>query len=414
MCRVPRRNPALAALLLLCLAAAAMAQTVIRVDVSLVRILATVKNNAGELVGSLAKEDFEIYDNGVRQQTAVFERHTEQPLSIAILVDTSGSTSKELRYEIESVSRFLKALLGEGNPQDMVALYTFNWQVARLNYFTKNQSTVEHSLKNLKAEAGTALYDAIYLAAADLESREGRHVMIIVTDGGDTTSAKDFHAALEAAQMADSVLYPVLVMPITNDAGRNIGGENALTTMSNWRPGAACLRPAWGRSSTAPSPRFSRTSARNTCWATTPRTCRPPPTASTRSRCACGGPNCGYWRVTDIMVVPREKRDRLALPEFRSLPAKNGRRNSTQQDSTPQGPKGKGAARAPEQTFEEVRYLKHLIENAIPVRIKLAEGDEVRGTVEYYDQSFIRITRAGEPNLFIFKHDIKYMIEEGS
>ena len=48
------------------------------------------------------------------------------------------------------------------------------------------------------------------------------------------------------------------------------------------------------------------------------------------------------------------------------------------------------------------------------MRIKLAEGDEVRGTVEYYDQSFIRITRAGEPNLFIFKHDIKYMIEEGS
>ena len=102
----------------------------------------------------------------------------------------------------------------------------------RLNYFTRNHSTAEHSLKNLKAEAGTSLYDAIYLAAADLESREGRHVMVIVTDGGDTTSAKDFHAALEAAQMADAVLYPVLVMPITNDAGRNIGGENALTTMA--------------------------------------------------------------------------------------------------------------------------------------------------------------------------------------
>jgi Ca-activated chloride channel family protein len=210
----------------------AAAQTVIRVDVSLVRILATVKNNAGELVGSLDKEDFEIYDNGVRQQVAVFERHTEQPLSIAILVDTSGSTAKELRYETESVGRFLKTLFGEGNPRDMVALYSFNWQVARLNYFTKNLSTVERSMKTLKAEAGTALYDAVYLAAADLESREGRRAMIIVTDGGDTTSAKDFHAALEAAQMADAVLYPVLVMPITNDAGRNIGGENALTNMA--------------------------------------------------------------------------------------------------------------------------------------------------------------------------------------
>ncbi len=211
----------------------AMAQTpVIRVDVNLVRILATVKNNAGELVGSLASEDFEIYDNGVRQQTAVFEHHTEQPLSIAVLVDTSGSTAKELRYETESVARFLKALFAEGNPQDTVALYSFNWQVERLNSFTRNHGSLERSMKTLKAEAGTSLYDAIYLAAADLESREGRHAMIIVTDGGDTTSSKDFHAALEAAQMADAVLYPVLVMPITNDAGRNIGGENALTSMA--------------------------------------------------------------------------------------------------------------------------------------------------------------------------------------
>lgn len=227
-----RCGPSFARAGLLLLAAAAFSQTVIRVDVNLVRILATVKNDAGELVGSLEKEDFEIYDNGVRQETAVFERHTEQPLSIAVMVDTSGSTAKELKYETESVGRFLKAVFAGGNPEDKVALYSFNWQVERLNSFTNRQARAESSLKNLKAEAGTSLYDAIYLAAQDLESREGRHVMIVVTDGGDTTSAKDFHAALEAAQMADAVIYPVLVMPITNDAGRNIGGENALTTMA--------------------------------------------------------------------------------------------------------------------------------------------------------------------------------------
>lgn len=76
--------------------------------------------------------------------------------------------------------------------------------------------------------------------------------------------------------------------------------------------------------------------------------------------------------------------------------------------------KGKAGTRAPEQTFEEVKYLKHLIENGIPVRIKLDEGEEVRGVIEYYDHSFIRITRMGEPNLFIYKHDIKYLVEEGS
>ena len=69
------------------------------------------------------------------------------------------------------------------------------------------------------------------------------------------------------------------------------------------------------------------------------------------------------------------------------------------------------SSRPPEQTFEEIKYLKHLIEHKIPVCVKLSDGEVVRGVVEYYDQRFIRITRAGAPNLFIFKHDIKYLYE---
>jgi sRNA-binding regulator protein Hfq len=72
--------------------------------------------------------------------------------------------------------------------------------------------------------------------------------------------------------------------------------------------------------------------------------------------------------------------------------------------------KGK-SPRAVEQTFEETRYLKHLIERKIPIRVKLADNDVLTGIVEYYDQRFIRITRKGGPNLFIFKHDIKYLYE---
>jgi host factor-I protein len=78
--------------------------------------------------------------------------------------------------------------------------------------------------------------------------------------------------------------------------------------------------------------------------------------------------------------------------------------------STPQS--GGKSARAPEQTFEEARYLKQLIESATPVRVKMADGEEVVGVIEYYDQSFIRLTRQGLPNLFIFKQDIKYLQEE--
>lgn len=69
------------------------------------------------------------------------------------------------------------------------------------------------------------------------------------------------------------------------------------------------------------------------------------------------------------------------------------------------------ATRPPEQTFEEVKYLKRLIENKTPVCVKLSDGEEVHGVIEYYDQRFIRVTRDGAPNLFIFKHDIKYLYE---
>jgi len=69
-------------------------------------------------------------------------------------------------------------------------------------------------------------------------------------------------------------------------------------------------------------------------------------------------------------------------------------------------------SRAPEQTFEEVRYLRRLIDDEIPVRVRLRNNEEVSGTIEYYDASFIRLTREDAPNLFIFKHDIKYLYEE--
>jgi Ca-activated chloride channel family protein len=217
---------------LVLLAPGSAQDTVIRVNVRLVRLLATVKNSAGELIGSLNKSDFSVFDNGVKQDISVFERQTEQPLSVAVLIDASGSTGIELKYEIDSVNRFFKALIREGNPEDAAALYSFNWQVSLMSSFTRRLARLEAQLKSLKSEGGTSLYDAIYLASRDLELRDGRHVMVVVTDGGDTTSSKDFHAALQAVQLADTVLYPVLVVPIQNEAGRNVGGENALTTLA--------------------------------------------------------------------------------------------------------------------------------------------------------------------------------------
>jgi Ca-activated chloride channel family protein len=204
----------------------------IRVNVRLVRLLATVKDANGQLMGSLNKSDFAVYDNGVPQEIAVFDRQTEQPLSIAVLVDSSASTGIQMHYELDSVRKFFKALLDGGNPRDTAALYSFNWEVTLMSAFTRRFARLDSSLKQLHSEGGTSMYDAIYLSSQHLELRDGRHVIVIVTDGGDTTSVKSYHQALQTAQMSDVVMYPVLVMPITNDAGRNIGGENALTTQA--------------------------------------------------------------------------------------------------------------------------------------------------------------------------------------
>ncbi len=223
----------------------AQEEPTIRVDVRLVRVLANVKDARGALVGALEKPDFEIRDNGTPQQISVFERQTDQPLSVAVLIDNSGSTAKDLKYETDSVTRFVRALLREGNPNDSVGLYSFNYQVVKQNHFTRNAAAIERSLKTIRGEAGTSLYDAILLASRDIEDREGRKILVVVTDGGDTTSHSNFQRALEAAQLADAVIYPILVVPITNDAGRNTGGENALTTMA-LRTGGRVFQPSLG------------------------------------------------------------------------------------------------------------------------------------------------------------------------
>jgi Ca-activated chloride channel homolog len=203
-----------------------------KIDVQLVRLLVSVKNAGGDLIGTLDKSDFTVFDKDVQQEIAIFEHQTTQPLSVTLLIDTSGSTAKDLKYETVSLGKFLSALVKEGNAQDAASLYSFNDEVTLLNSFTRRLGRLEDSLRPLKADAGTSLYDAIYLSSSALRDRDGRHVIVAVTDGGDTTSTKRWADAAAAAQKADAVFYPIVVVPITNPAGRNTGGEHALETLA--------------------------------------------------------------------------------------------------------------------------------------------------------------------------------------
>ena len=239
------RNSLLAAVFLfLCFAAALTAQfkpatppspdgqATFSVKVNLVRLLVSVRSPAGAPLTSLNKQDFHISDGGVPQDIAVFERNTSLPLSVAVLIDTSGSTQKDLHYEVDSVQRFVPTLLSSGNSEDTFALFSFNWRTSLEVDFSRSQKRAERALHALHGEGGTSLYDALFLASDALAGREGRHVIVVVTDGGDTTSYKKYDDALAAAQRSDVVMYPVVVIPIEADAGRNTGGEHALATLA--------------------------------------------------------------------------------------------------------------------------------------------------------------------------------------
>ena len=215
---------------------------VLRVDVKLIRILASVRDQNGQLFGGLGKEDFQIFDNGTEQEVSIFERSTTQALNVIVMLDISASVAKDLKYETESAIRFARSLFKEGNPDDTLALITFNHNVDIIASFTRRIQRLENAVRDIKTGAGTSLYDALFLASEELEGREGRKVIICVSDGGDTASYKKFNAANIAVQRAQAAVYPILVTPITNDAGRNTGGENALQLIAE-RSGGRVLQP---------------------------------------------------------------------------------------------------------------------------------------------------------------------------
>ncbi len=230
-------NGCLAAILLLAAAPLGAQQdgpVVFATDVRLVTLPVTVKDADGTPIGDLDRDDFEIREEGSPRDLAVFERRTDRPLSVVLMLDASLSTAIELRYERESAKRFIGRLLGSGSqPGDSVAIFSFSADVQALQHFTRDQAALENALGRVRPESGTSVYDAVRLASGELSRRTGRRVVIVITDGGDTTSHWSFAEAMRAAHDAEVAIYPLIVLPIRSDAGRNRGGEHALITFAN-------------------------------------------------------------------------------------------------------------------------------------------------------------------------------------
>ena len=204
-------------------------ETTLKVDVKLVNVFVTVTDEHGAPVAGLKKEDFTLLEDGKPQTISVFDKESALPLSIVLDIDTSLSTRKDLPLELSSARRFAHAIL---RPVDAISLYGFSEIVSEVVPFTSDLKTIDHGIDRIRMGSATALYDALYLGAQALDTRKGRKVLVVITDGGDTVSRVDYKEAVRSAQEAEAIVYSIIVVPIEASAGRDTGGEHALIQIS--------------------------------------------------------------------------------------------------------------------------------------------------------------------------------------
>src|SRR5438445_11426265 len=203
--------------------------TTLKVDVRLVNVFVTVTDARGSPVAGLAKENFTLQEDGREQKISIFDKQSALPLSIALAVDTSLSTRHDLPLEQASAKRFARAIL---RPIDALSVYSFSEVVQQTTTFTSDLKRVDQGIDRIHLGAATALYDAIYLVSRSLDRRQGRKVIVLITDGGDTISKVDYKEAVRAAEEAEALVYSIIIVPIEASAGRETGGEHALIQLS--------------------------------------------------------------------------------------------------------------------------------------------------------------------------------------
>jgi Ca-activated chloride channel family protein len=220
-----------AAVLIVCASPALFAQDgpMFRVDVKLVNIFVNVTDRNGAIVGGLTRDDFAIAEDNRPQAIAVFERQSELALNITLAVDTSASVYKDRQIEQEAAKRFAHAIVRE---QDQMRVMEFSTYVTELTPFTNKVAQIDHGIDRMRGEGGTALYDTIYLASDGLGPKQGRKVLVLVSDGGDTVKGTTYQQALEQALRNEVMIYSIIDVPIAASAGRDLGGEHALVTLA--------------------------------------------------------------------------------------------------------------------------------------------------------------------------------------
>jgi len=222
--------------------------TTFKTGVDVVQLFFNVKDKKGALIPNLTKNDFEVYEDGKPQTIKYFAAESDLPLTLGIMIDSSGSQARVLEMEKETGSSFLNDILRE---KDLAFVLSFDVNVDLLQDFTNSAQQLKRALYSAKINIGgggggipgmgggpvptvasnprgTLLYDAVYLAAHDeLAQQVGRKAMILLTDGEDQGSQLKIKDAIEAAQKADSICYVLLIADRGFYFGQGMGYSGA-------------------------------------------------------------------------------------------------------------------------------------------------------------------------------------------
>jgi len=197
-------------LLLGSIALAAQTPTRLRVDVRLVNIVATVTDENGRFVPNLTADDFTILEDGVPQKISHFTRDRDIPVSVGILLDTSGSMSEKMRAATEAVDRFINEI----HAGDDIFLMTFAGKIALQQDFTSDRKKLARALNSLGVGGGTLLFDALRQGIEKVQTgRHDKRAVLVISDGMDQGSKSSLETLLRSIRGAEVLVYGLGAAP---------------------------------------------------------------------------------------------------------------------------------------------------------------------------------------------------------
>ena len=186
----------------------------LNISVDLVNVSVTVRDANGRYMDGLTQEDFTVLENGAEQKLSFFNHDTQANLSVGVLVDTSGS----MRHKLQQALSTVREVSGALGPQDEMFLITFNDDVEVRQKFTRNPDDVQKALRGIRSGGETSVYDAMQLAIQEMKSaRNGKRILLLVSDGYDTRSKINMDQALEQLKRSQLPLYAIGIDDDDND-----------------------------------------------------------------------------------------------------------------------------------------------------------------------------------------------------